>query len=107
MLTKYAFFTGELKAGAEQAMREHVESVLQPLWEQFQPSEQVRVLYGVEQEPNGPSIPIALAVTYRDEAAMAIAMDSKARHDARELLPAFQETFFENVTLWHYVFKHD
>ncbi len=106
MLTKYAFFTGTVKPGMEDDMRRHVESVLQPLWEQFQPSEQVRVLYGFEQEPNGPTIPIALAVTYRDETAMAQAMDSKARHDAKALLPEFQSRFFDDVTLWHYVFQH-
>jgi len=91
MLTKYAFFTGTVKTGMEDAMHQHVKTVLQPLWEQFQPSEQVQVLYGVEQEPEGPAIPLVLAVTYRDESAMAEAMDSKARSDARDLLPAFYD----------------
>jgi len=87
-------------------MRRYVESELQPLWQQFQPSEKVQVLYGFEQEPNGPTIPLALAVTYLDEECMKKAMDSKARSDARNLLPAFQERFFEDVCLWHYVFRH-
>jgi len=106
MLTKYAFFNGTLKAGMEQDMRQYVESTLQPLWEQFQPSEKVQVLYGYEQEPDGPTIPLVLAVTYRDEAAMEQAMASKARSDARELLPAFHDRFFDTVCLWHYVFQH-
>jgi len=106
MLTKYAFFNGTVKPGMEGEMRQYVESDLQPLWEQFQPSVKVQVLYGFEQEPEGPTIPLALAVTYRDESAMNEAMQSKARHDARELLPAFQARFFEHVCLWHYVFQH-
>lgn len=105
MLTKYAFFSGEIKAGQENAMREYVETQLRPLWNDFQPSVQVRVLYGVEQEPNGPAIPLVLAVTYRNQAAMDEAMDSKARHEARELLPVLYERFFEKITLWHYVFE--
>lgn len=83
MLTKYAFFAGSIKTGQEAAMREFVEQELLPLWRQFQPSEEVRVLYGVEQEPKGPAIPLVLAVTYRDRAAMAKAMESEARYKAR------------------------
>ena len=104
MLTKYAFFSGTVKAGREQAMRAYVDEHLLPLWRGFQPSEQVRVLYGVEQEPNGPTIPLVLAVTYRDHDAMAEAMNSDARHTARELLPELYRQFFDEINLWHYVF---
>jgi len=106
MLTKYAFFNGTLKSGMEEKMQQYVQTELQPLWEQFQPSEKVQVMYGFEQEPDGPTIPLVLAVTYRDEAAMNMAMASKARSDARDRLPEFQERFFEHVCLWHYVFQH-
>ncbi len=106
MLTKYAFFTGSIKSGMENEMRAYVQTELQPLWEQFQPSQKVQVLYGHEQEPGGPTIPLVLAVSYRDEKDMAIAMESSARHTAKAMLPSFYERFFESVELWHYVFKH-
>lgn len=105
MLTKMAFFSGTIKQGKDAQMRAHVKSVLQPLWEQFQPSEKVQVWYGFEQEPNGPNIPLVLAVTYRDEAAMKLAMESQARHQAKALLPELYEQFFDEVNLWHYVFE--
>ena len=107
VLTKYAFFAGTLKPGVEAAMREHVESTLKPLWLQFQPSLQVRVLYGVEHDPAGPVIPLVLAVTYQDHESMAQAMESPARHEARELLPELYERYFDEITLWHYVFEVD
>lgn len=106
MLTKYAFFSGSLKAGSSADMRTYVETTLKPLWEQFQPSERVEVLYEYTQEPKGPSIPLVLAVTYKDEASMQQAMQSSARHEARELLPAFYKRYFDDVLLWHYVFEH-
>ncbi len=106
MLTKYAFFSGSVKAGCETNMRAYVESTLKPLWEQFQPSERVQVLYEHSQDKDGPSIPLVLAVTYRDTAAMEQAMQTDARFEARELLPAFYEQFFNEVVLWHYVFEH-
>jgi len=107
VLTKYAFFAGTLKPGQEKTLRAFVDAELKPLWRQFQPSEEVRVLYGVEQDANGPTIPLVLAVTYRDEAAMAEAMKSDARHKARDILPLLYERFFEEVNLWHYVFDRE
>ncbi len=107
MLTKIAFFSGVVKAGMEAEMQQYVERTLQPLWEQFQPSIEVRVLYNVEQDANGPPIPLALAVTYADKAAIAQAMETDARYKARELLPGFYEKYFNEVKLWHYVFSHD
>ncbi len=107
MLTKFALFNGTVKAGREAEMREFIDQHLKPLWQQFQPSERVQVLYGVQQDPDGPVIPLVLAVTYRDHAAMEQAMASEARHKAREMLPELYQRFFNDVTLWHYVFEDD
>lgn len=106
MLTKYAFFAGTLKPDCEAEMKTFIDENLAPLWKQFQPSKEVRILYGYEQEPKGPSIPLVLAVTYENEIALQQAMASKARHEARDLLPELYERFFEEVTLWHYIFEH-
>jgi len=105
MLTKYAFFAGTLKPNCEAEMRAFVDEHLKPLWRQFQPSQKVQILYGVEQEKNGPTIPLVLAVTYKNNADLEEAMESKARHQAREILPEFYERFFEEIELWHYVFE--
>jgi len=107
MLTKYAFFAGTLKPDCEMDMKAFIDEKLAPLWREFQPSKEVRILYGYEQEPKGPTIPLVLAVTYENEEAMAKAMESKARHEARDILPKLYELFFEEVTLWHYIFEHE
>ncbi len=48
MLTRLAIFEGRVKPGQEAAMRTYVEAELVPLWRQFQPSEEVRILYAAE-----------------------------------------------------------
>ncbi len=107
MLTRYAIFNGTVKAGQEAAMRAWVNTHLTPLWRQFACAEDVRVLFGVEQDANGPTIPLILAITYADEAAMAAALDSPARYTSRDLLPELYEQFFDDVTLWHYVMERE
>ena len=46
-------------------------------------------MFGAEQDPDGPSYPLKLAITYPDAAAMARGLASPARYDSRDLLPNF------------------
>ena len=103
MLTRLAIFEGRVKPGADTAMRAYVEAELAPLWRQFQPSEEVRILYAAE--PG--DIPLVLAVTYADRAAMEAALDTPARYQSRDMLPAFYQRFFDEVTLTHQLFVAD
>lgn len=103
MLTRLAIFEGRVKPGQEAAMRAYVETELAPLWRQFQPSEEVRVLYAAE----AGDYPLVLAVTYADHAAMAAALDTPARYQSRDMLPAFYERFFDDITLKHQLFEAD
>ncbi len=103
MLTRLAIFEGRVKPGKEAAMRAYVETALAPLWRQFQPSEEVRVLYAAE----AGDIPLVLAVTYVDRAAMEIALDTPARYQSRDMLPVFYERFFDEVTLKHQLYEAD
>ncbi len=105
MITRMAIFDGQVKSGQEAAMRAYVEAELAPLWRKFASAETVEVLYGAEQDPNGPQIPLILAITYADQAAMAEGLASPARYASRDLLPGFYDRFFETVTLYHYVFE--
>ncbi|MEP1444392.1 MAG: hypothetical protein ABJK39_15405 [Hyphomicrobiales bacterium] len=105
MITKCAFFQGTVKAGQEEAMRSYVEAELAPLWRGFQPSEDVKILFNVENDKNGPTIPLALIVTYKNQASLDQAMETEARFKARDMLPAFYAAFFDDVALLHYVFE--
>ena len=106
MLTRLAIFHGRVRDGQDTAMRRYVEDVLAPLWRQFDGAEEVRVMYGVEQDDGGPEIPLILAITYLDRAAMARALDSPARYESRDLLPDFFETYL-NGSLHHYLMDTD
>ena len=107
MITRYAIFGGKVKPGQNAAMRAWVTENLTPLWRKFADAEEVRVLYGVEQDENGPAIPLILAITYADEAAMARGVSSPARHEAKALLPELYERFYDEVVLWHYVMDRE
>ena len=106
MLTRLAIFHGRVRDGKDDAMRRYVEDVLAPLWRQFDGAEDVRVMFGVEQDDGGPEIPLILAINYPDRAAMARALDSPARHESRDLLPGFFETYLDG-SLHHYLMDTD
>jgi len=88
-------------------MRDYVNAELKPLWCQFAQAQEVRVLFGVEQDEAGPTIPLVLAITYKDEAGMTAGISSPSRYESRDLLPGFYERFFDDVKLWHYVMDVD
>ena len=103
MITRMAIFHGTVKTGQETAMRAYVDAQLRPLWRQFAGAEEVRVYYGQHQDPDGPAIPLILAITYADEKAMERGLASPARYESRDLLPDFYERYFDSVRLFHYV----
>ena len=104
MICRYALFIGQVRPGQDDAMRAYVMETLLPLWRRFEGAQHVRVLFGKEQDPDGDPIPLVLAITYEDEKAMARALDSPARHEAKDLLPAFFERFLDGHLL-HYVLE--
>ena len=87
-------------------MRAYVNDVLAPLWRQFYGAHTVRVMFGIEQDPDGPSYPLILAITYPDSAAMARGLASPARYESRDLLLNFFAKSIDEKLL-HYVIKTD
>ncbi len=107
MITRYAIFGGTVKPGKEAEMRTWVTENLTPLWRKFACAEEVRVLYGMDQDPDGPTIPLILAITYADRNAMEKGVTSPARHAAKALLPELYERFYDKVELWHYLMERE
>lgn len=105
MITRYAIFEGDVSDGKEAEMRIYVLEQLAPLWRQFACAKDVQVLFGVQQDPDGPTIPLMLAITYENADDMAKALDSPARYVSKDLLPAFYKRYFNNVRLYHYVME--
>lgn len=107
MLTRCAAFVGSVRPGLEANMRDYVERELAPLWRRFDGATEIRVMFGVADDANGPRVPLVLAIDYADEAAMERAMASPARYESRDLLPDFYDRFFDDVTLFHYLLETD
>ena len=63
-------------------------------------------MFGVEQDPEGPSYPLKLAIAYPDAAAMARGLASPARYESRDLLPNFFTKYIDGKLL-HYVMETD
>lgn len=105
MIVRQAMFMGRVKTGQWDAMRAYTEETLIPLWRQFDGAQEVRVYFAQENDPDGPEFPLTLAITYADEAGMAQGLASDARYASRDLLPAFYETYFDDVKLLHYVLE--
>lgn len=106
MITRYAIFTGNVRPGQDAAFRAYVDDVLRPLWRRFAGAAEVRVMYGQDQDPTGPQIPLILAIDYPDRAEMARALDSPARYESRDLLAELYEKHLD-ATLHHYVMETD
>ena len=66
MLACYAIFEGRVRPGMDSQIWDYVNDVLAPLWRQFGSANSVRVMLGVEHDPNGLSFPLVLAITYPD-----------------------------------------
>jgi hypothetical protein len=107
MITRYAIFNGTVKPGYEAEMQAWVSTHLSPLWRQFTGARDVQVLFHNQQDPNGPPIPLILAVTYDTHADIEKALASPARHKSKAMLPDFYAQFFDDVTLWHYTMEHE
>ena len=66
MLARYAIFEGCVRPGMDSQIWDNVNDVLALLWRQFGSVNTVRVMLGVEHDPNGFSFPKVLAITYPD-----------------------------------------
>lgn len=101
MIRRQAIFTGQIRPDMWDDMCAYVKTDLVSLWRQFHGATDVHVLFN--QDPAS-EVPLILSVDYPDQNAIDQAMDSPARYESRDLLPAFYERFFDHVTLTHYQF---
>lgn len=104
MITRLAIFEGSVREGREDAFRAYVNERLVPLWRRFEGAAEVRVLFAEERDPKAREIPLILAITYPDHAAMARALASPARYESRDLLPELFERLFDG-SLHHHVME--
>ncbi len=107
MITRYAMFEGTVKDGKAEAFKAAVLERLVPLWTQFPGSSEVRVMFSTDRDEGAPEFPLILAITYPDEAAMALALDSAPRFKSRDVTAEIVAAYFEGRIHHHVTEKHE
>ena len=101
MITRYAFFEGQIHAGREAEFRSFVVERLVPLWTQFPGALEVRVLHEVERDEGAPPYAMILAIRYPGRAEVERALESPVRYESREvtreLLAMFKGTVHHHI----------
>lgn len=94
MITRYAMFEGSVPAGLENEFRAAVRAELVPKWRAFPGARAVRVGFAVARDDGAPAFPMILAIDCDDQAAVAAALASPVRTEARAATESVLSRFF-------------
>lgn len=95
MVTRFAFFEGQVKNGQTYAYRAAVTQRLVSLWRQFPGATEVRVMFGSNSDPGAPEFPQILAICYPSRAEMTAALFSTERAKSRDMTGLIVAEFFD------------
>ena len=102
MITRTAIFEGRIKPGCETRFFEGVEKRLAPLWRKFPHARNVRLLKVAVADADAPPIVMIQQIDYPSHAALAEAIASPIRAQARavtlELMEMFEGRFYHVVS---------
>ena len=102
MITRTAIFEGRIKPGCETRFFAGVEQRLAPLWRKFPHASNVRLLKVATADADAPPIVMIQQIDYPSQAALAEAIASPARAEARaltlELMEMFEGRFYHVVS---------
>jgi hypothetical protein len=107
MITRYALFEGHVNEGAIEAFRAAVLTEILPNWKAFPGALAVRVCFSEARDEGAPELPLVLAISYPDRAAMDIALASPARARAKAATQAVMSRFFTGRIHHHITQAHD
>ncbi|MEM7299490.1 MAG: hypothetical protein AAF468_00265 [Pseudomonadota bacterium] len=107
MITRFALFEGEVKAGQTDAFRAAVKERLVPLWTQFPGNTDVRVMFSDERDEGAPEFPLILAISYPDKASMEAALEAPARFQSKEVTGEIVAEFFDGRIHHHVTERHE
>lgn len=83
MITRYAIFDGKVHAGQEKAFRQAVLEELLPTWRRFPGAIRVNLSFAESRDPGAPEFPLILSISYRDMAALEVALADPIRMSSR------------------------
>lgn len=107
MITRYALFEGHVNEGDIEAFRAAVLTEILPNWKAFPGVLAVRVCFSDERDEGAPELPLVLAISYPDRAAMDTALASPARARAKAATEAVMARFFSGRIHHHITQAHD
>ncbi|MCA9129520.1 MAG: hypothetical protein KDB22_20680 [Planctomycetales bacterium] len=107
MITRYAFFQGQIRMEQKDKFREAVLSRLVPLWTQFPGQIGVKVTFGRERDEGAPEFPLILAISYPDRHSMDEALDSNFREQSRTVTAEIVNEYFNGFIHHHVTEAHN
>lgn len=107
MITRFALFEGRIHEGQEDAFRAAILSQVLPEWRAFPDALAVRVNFAEFRDDGAPQIPLILAISYPDLAAVEAALASPVRARAKAATEAVLAQFFDGRIHHHVTTAHD
>jgi hypothetical protein len=107
MITRFAIFEGQIQAGQTEAFRAAILKEVLPHWKSFPGALAVRVCFSNERDEGAPEIPLILAISYADRAAVETAIASPQRALAKAATEAVLARFFDGRIHHHITEAHD
>ena len=107
MITRFALFEGVVPAHDVPAFRAAVLAEVLPHWQSFPGVLAVRVCFENERDDGAPEMPLVLAITYPDRAAVDTALASPQRARAKAATDAILARYFTGRVHHHITQAHD
>lgn len=107
MITRYALFEGKVHEGQEEAFRAAVLEEVLPKWKAFPGALAVRVSFAEFRDEGAPELPMILAISYPDLAAVESALASPVRAEAKAATESVLGRFFTGRIHHHVTTAHD
>ena len=107
MITRYALFEGSVHEGQTQAFRAAVLAEVLPHWNAFPGALAVRVSFSNERDDGAPELPLILAISYADRAAVDTALASPERAAAKAATESVLARYFQGRVHHHITEAHE
>jgi hypothetical protein len=107
MITRFALFEGHINAGQTEAFRAAVLAEALPHWNSFPGALGVKVCFSNERDEGAPELPLILAITYPNRAAVDIALASPERAAAKAATESVLARFFHGRVHHHITESHE
>jgi hypothetical protein len=107
LITRFALFEGHINPGETEAFRSAILSEVLPHWKSFPGVLAVRVCFENERDEGAPEMPLVLAISYPNRAAVDLALASPQRALAKAATEAVLERHFHGRIHHHITDAHE